>query len=452
MKHMNPKHTTLRNGRYYYYCKIPTSIQPVLGRKMITKSLNTNNIDVATVEAAKLHIEHTNTFQSILVNLANGVTATCDTVKEASELVNAVTSTTTKPTVVVPLMLGDAIDQYLAYKEPNWSSKSLYDNTNTLSLLLFIVGNNDVTSINASDAELYRTTLSKLPPLVPKLVKQGYSIKDILSLGRTPRQVSTTNKQFIIAGGLFNWLADRDSITKSYFKHMLLKDKRSIRDIRLPFTPLELTTAFTELHRLYKYNNTKHDVAIRTSVCLPHHYWIPITLLYTGARLNEIAQLSLSDIDLTNNTISINSLGDKKVKSVAGERLIPIHNSLIKLGFLDYVNTAASLPCTSISSNYSSSTRLFPLLSKMSDGYGHSMGAWWIYNIKNKLNVPTLHSLRHTFINELTQHQVNEHVIAAIVGHKLGGISHNRYSSNYDIEILRDAVNQVSIDLSSILL
>jgi len=431
MSNKNPKHTTQRNGRYYYYCKVPTQLQSVVGRKMITKSLNTDNYDEATVSAAQMHLEFQDTFKSIVVQLANGTIVTCDTVTEASELVNQVTGSTSivTPTPVTHLLLSQAIQQYLAYKEPNWSSKSLEDNRAALSLLLVIIGDMSVTNIKATDAEHYRTVLSKLPVFVPKLMSQGYTISQILKLNKPPRSIGTTNKHFILTGGLFNWLTDRDSIIKSYFKKLAIKDTRSVRDIRLPFTPVELVDSFTEHHRL------TYNIQSKSSL-----YYIPLVLLFSGCRLGEVAQLDVSDIDLTNNTISINSLGDKKVKSSSSERLIPIHKSLISLGFLDY--------CSSVIKNSTNNnSKLFPQLHKMSDGYGQSMGTWWSYNISKKLNVPTLHSLRHSFINQLTQHQVAEHIIAAIVGHKYGGISHNRYSSNYDIEILRSAVDRVEFTL-----
>ena len=61
--------------------------------------------------------------------------------------------------------------------------------------------------------------------------------------------------------------------------------------------------------------------------------------LFTGARINEICQLHTDDIQEKNGIsfISINEEDEKHVKTKAGIRQVPIHNELIKIGFLDYM-------------------------------------------------------------------------------------------------------------------
>lgn len=69
-------------------------------------------------------------------------------------------------------------------------------------------------------------------------------------------------------------------------------------------------------------------------------FWIGLLGLYTGARLNEICQLQFDDIQEEDGIkfISINENDGKHVKTKAGIRKIPIHQELIKLGFLEFVN------------------------------------------------------------------------------------------------------------------
>ncbi len=68
-------------------------------------------------------------------------------------------------------------------------------------------------------------------------------------------------------------------------------------------------------------------------------FWLPLIALFTGARINEICQLHTDDIQEKNGIsfISINEEEEKHVKTKAGIRQVPIHNELIKIGFLDYV-------------------------------------------------------------------------------------------------------------------
>lgn len=71
----------------------------------------------------------------------------------------------------------------------------------------------------------------------------------------------------------------------------------------------------------------------------PDQFWLPLLGLFTGARVSELAQIHRIDIGEKNNfyTISINDEEEKRVKSDAGKRIIPIHPILIEIGFLDYL-------------------------------------------------------------------------------------------------------------------
>lgn len=99
----------------------------------------------------------------------------------------------------------------------------------------------------------------------------------------------------------------------------------------------------------------------------PHYYWSPLLELYTDARIEELCQLHLNDIrkvdgiwcfDINDNT------PDKKLKSPASKRLVPIHTRLIELGFLDYKKRVKG-------------TRLFPELKRRRDGYSQDASKWF---------------------------------------------------------------------------
>lgn len=82
--------------------------------------------------------------------------------------------------------------------------------------------------------------------------------------------------------------------------------------------------------RNYNKVGTNHPRRIR--------FWLPLIALFTGARINEICQLHTDDVQEKNGIpfISINEEDEKHVKTKAGIRQVPIHNELIKIGFLDY--------------------------------------------------------------------------------------------------------------------
>ena len=71
--------------------------------------------------------------------------------------------------------------------------------------------------------------------------------------------------------------------------------------------------------------------------------WLPLLAVFMGARQNEFASLRVSDIRQDPETqtllmwIAREAAAGKRVKSDAGERVMPLHPQIIKLGFLDYV-------------------------------------------------------------------------------------------------------------------
>lgn len=65
--------------------------------------------------------------------------------------------------------------------------------------------------------------------------------------------------------------------------------------------------------------------------------------LFTGARQAELCQLCVNDIYREGESgiwvIDINEKDEKKLKTEHSRRKIPIHSQLIRLGFLDYVDS-----------------------------------------------------------------------------------------------------------------
>jgi len=148
----------------------------------------------------------------------------------------------------------------------------------------------------------------------------------------------------------------------------------------------------------------------------PDDWWVPILGLYTGARIEEICQLDIDDIQQIGNTwsLSINDEDDtKSVKTEAARRKIPVHPDLIKLGFLDYVEDAKAA---------GNNTKLFPHLTpdrwnKFSNTTGERFGGYLDkLGISDPLKV--FHSFRKTVNNTLKQAGVGEEIRCQLMGHE----------------------------------
>lgn len=180
-------------------------------------------------------------------------------------------------------------------------------------------------------------------------------------------------------------------------------------------------------------------------------YWIPLLMLFTGARREEICQLTGERVKETENIpyLLIDPLDDKgKLKTDESKRAIPIHNQLVKMGFLDFVKKQMKV----------GGGHLFPLLKSNKRGqYGAKWGDWWGRYIRQTVGITDqrispAHSFRHLFITECRRLCFREDYERALVGHAGGSRrdAHDEYGEHL-IPSLATALNTIDfrrLDLS----
>jgi len=154
---------------------------------------------------------------------------------------------------------------------------------------------------------------------------------------------------------------------------------------------------------------------------------------YSGARLNEVCQLNVADIQRTDGIWAINlnaDCEDKSIKTQAGNRLVPLHAKILKLGFLDYVDQIRN----------EKQQKLFPNLKKMkSTGYGTMISRWFAKYLKKlgiKKKGKNFHSFRHTVVNKLTNEKVYQPFIRELIGHSHGSITLDVYGGRKPLDVL----------------
>ena len=161
-------------------------------------------------------------------------------------------------------------------------------------------------------------------------------------------------------------------------------------------------------------------------------HWIPLIGYYSGARLNEIAQLHLTDFVEVDgiSMFSFNPDGEhKKIKTRAGVRKVPVHPELIRLGLLAHVELLRD----------QGKDRLFPELKPGRDGYGQ-LPSKWFARYKARCNITArrkvFHSFRHTFVTCLMQAEVPLERIAALAGHEDDSETFGRYGKGFSARTL----------------
>lgn len=149
----------------------------------------------------------------------------------------------------------------------------------------------------------------------------------------------------------------------------------------------------------------------------PHRWFGPILGLYSGARVNEIAQLRLEDIDTIDGVpgFLVRKIGKKQsIKNKHSRRFIPLAQPVIDCGFLGYVKEAREAGVE----------RLFPDLPNSTGlGYGRQLSRQFSVYIKRQgvsEKGQRFHGFRHTIASKLDEAGVSASAIAAITGHGTG--------------------------------
>ena len=298
-------------------------------------------------------------------------------------------------------------------KAGRWTEKTTTENEAIFQLFKEIAGDLPINKYDHQAIRNYKETLGKLPANRNKI--EAYRSKTILEIialpDVKPMAVNSVNKNIRRLGQLFKWAVQNGYIERNIVEGMSLPETKRPDQYREIFNKEDLDKIFSS--PIYTKNEYLHS----------YYYWLPLLGLYTGARIEELCSLYLEDFKDEHgiNVISINSNHDKKLKSKAAERLIPVHPELERMGLLEQVKKLKG----------QRETRLFPELQRSRDGYGQGPSKWF-GKLKKSLGIASknkvFHSFRHTVANTLKQADVPRDQAAEILGHDRGkDVTYGRY-------------------------
>jgi integrase len=333
-------------------------------------------------------------------------------------------------------LLSYVIEKYIDEKlrTKAWAEKTYLGYKVIYNNLITLLNDKCFRNIGAVDAQQVKNALQKLPSNLNKKAEyRDKPINRILKMNIPTSHlmsIKTINTMLGCYSELFKWAIKNGYASNNVFDGMLLKDSRKARDLRSPFNPSDLKRIFS-------------DSVIRN----PHknwQKWLPVLGLYTGARLNELCQLQRKDIAKVEGywCISITDSGDNQIlKSVSSKRVIPIHEKLIELGFIDYVNSTGTVQ----------NNMIFPDLKLLNERYSHTPSRWFS-NIKNRVlddsDRKSFHSFRHTFVDYLYNKlklQGNP-LVKALLGHSDSEITSGVYGSSFEIEDLFKIIQAINFN------
>ena len=315
-----------------------------------------------------------------------------------------------------------------------WVEKTRFEKGEHFSLLCEILGKDtDIRTVNAPSAREVKNTLLKYPRNRNKNPQtRGLPLAEALAIQGTQKlNVTTINKYLATYAGLFIWAKSNGYVDDAVFSGMTIrKTKNTAAAKRSPFSDTQVLTMLDEL--LHNTNGL-----IRKDF----QKWGPLIALFTGARLNEVAQFHLDDIRQENGIwcFDVNDDEDKHLKNEASRRLIPMHSRLITIGFLEHVDTMRK----------GGEEKLFPTFSYCpQNGWGRALGRWFKDRFLKKMGMLdralVFHSFRHTVVTRLMQGDVPEPMVKALVGHTQKGVTQQHYfQQGYTLKQLSDALEKL---------
>lgn len=168
-------------------------------------------------------------------------------------------------------------------------------------------------------------------------------------------------------------------------------------------------------------------------------YWLPLLGIFTGARISELAQLRVIDVETVDGVAVLritNEAEGASIKTEAGRRAVPVHRELERLGFLEYVaaiRAARAVP-------------LWPALRLAKGKAGSYFSQWFstLRKVDEQTSLPDFHSLRHTVRSKLSSAGVAEPTIDVLIGHEVKGSTGARTYTERTTEFLKRELDRLS--------
>lgn len=350
--------------------------------------------------------------------------------------------------------VGQLLEEFTAHQKSARRSTTLDTYQVAMKALREEIGvQTPLSSITKQDVEKVMALMERIPTNAMKryrglTLRQAAerAVRDKLESRLSPQ---TLRNFFVRISAVLNFGVQEGYITENPAKSRTLREafrKGPRRKRRAMFSDDELT-------RLFKapiYRGCKDD-EYGFAISGPNHprrgrFWVPLLSLFQGFRLNEACQLYASDVGIENGIPFIeirawseeSQTTDKRLKTEASERRVPVHPELVKLGFMEFVAERKK---------DRSSPRLFPELrmEKSRGLYSHDFSKWFRRFVRltcGEETSATFHSLRHNFRTALMNAEVSTELVEALGGWSVESSSEREYR-HYQLPVLLTALEKV---------
>lgn len=331
-------------------------------------------------------------------------------------------------------LLSEMFEKWLREQAGKWSPQTAADYRIGLDLFKEVAGDLPVGAIRRDDMRAVRDVAQRLPAGWRKLKQyRGRPAREIAAdEAERPLKPSTVNRYLQAIKGTLDFCVEEGLLERNEAAGVRVHDAEPVADKRKTWDVEQLNAWFSSA--VYQLPRESWD----------HRQWLPLLALFSGARREELAKLRVQDVRPVEGMLclDIRWTGDGgRLKTKSAERYVPVHGSLLALGFADYVAGGA---------RRGGGEMLWPHLKQGARGWGSNFGKWFTREKRNAgITDPKLdfHSFRSTVVDVLLNKGVPLHDVKALVGHSQGkDVTQTSYRKSFRVAFMRQIVDRIAFD------
>jgi integrase len=298
-----------------------------------------------------------------------------------------------------------AIDRFLkTFGASGRAPATVEETEHTLSLFRDIIDDCPASDVGTEHVDRFRDALALWPARARVMGEfKGLNAREVIEKaqgrGMPGLSVRTVDKHLDRLRVFFNALVKRRELTHNPLADVRLQTSAAkYVPKRRGFEPHELAALFDPERRK---QHTDGDALF---------YWVPLLMLYTGARRDEIVFLDASDLEEIQGCWGIHIT--KRLKTPQSRRFVPLPQCVLDLGLRAHADAMRA----------AGSKRLFPGGARASDdGQGKRVSKWFNRTYLKACGIDDqavcLQSFRNTLLTAADRLGISEAQMGPIVGH-----------------------------------
>lgn len=315
--------------------------------------------------------------------------------------------------------LADYFERYLSEARSNLKRSGLQDARATLRQFVEASGNRPVTSYTRADMSKFKRLLRDAPAQTEKLfpgVPFPKAVEQNRKKGHPKLRAASVRNKISTLRTFGAWLENNvDGVDAANFKTDLPPKTDSQR--MEPFSPQEVRSILNA-KAFVGCESERNQQKPGLHKIRDWRFWVPMIAAFTGARLNEIVQLAVTDVRQVDGVwaFSISDEGrNQSLKNKQSRRDVAIHPQLMALGILEWHQQTVE----------AGARDLFHQIPLDRDGR-RSTNAGKVFRrfltrigVKGADSLGGMHRWRHTLTDALRAGGVDDYDAAQVLGHKV---------------------------------